>query len=329
MISFKQLSLSGKVSAINWKTWIWIGLGLVAVPALRIYYVQELLAALIAFSILFVALYAVVLAIFLLARASKPIVVWAVPRVDRVLNWGFDAAEIVIANRVWAKAAPVWAKTVPVWAKALPVWAKAVPQRFGRVVRASVDAVEVVMANRVWVKAVPVWAKAVPQRFGRVVRASVDAVEVVMANRVWVKAVPVWAKAVRQRFGRVARTSVDAVEGVIANPVWAKAAPAWAKSVPVWTKTVPHGFRKQQLKLNENYKMVRLRFARLRPSRVYRLSLQKGGAALTSGLRTHKRISNELGSWLTQRVRYSDLIRLPSISRARLSARGGSAHRRR
>lgn len=278
MISFKQLS--EKASAINWKTWIWIGLGLGAVPALRIYYVQELLAALIAFSILFVALYAVVLTIFLLARGSKPIVVWAVPRVDRVLNWGFDAAEMVIANRVWAKAAPVWAKSVP--------------QRFGRVVHRGVEAAEGVISSPVWAKAAAVWAKAGP----------------------------VGAKSVPHRFGRVVRTSVDAVEGVIANPVWTKA-------VPVWARTVPHGFRKQQLKLNENYKMVRLRFARLRPSRVYRLSLQKGGAALTSGLRTHKRISNELGSWLTQRVRYSDLIRLPSISRARLSARGGSAHRRR
>ena len=250
MISFRKLL--EKASAINWKTWIWIGLGLVAVPALRIYYVQELLAALIAFSILFVALYAAVFAVFLLVRASKPILAWAIPKVGRVVHWGVETVEDVIANPVGAKANPVWAKSVPLWAKAVP-----------------------------------------------------------------------------HRFGRVVRTSVEAVEGVVADPAWTKAAQVWAKSVPVWAKAVPHGFRKQQLKLNENYKIVRLRFACLRPSHVYSLSLQKGGAALTVGLRTRKRISSELGSWLTQRVNYSDLIRLPSISRARLSARGSGAHRRR
>lgn len=40
LISFKQLT--EKASAINGKTWIWIGLGLAAAPALRIYYVQEM-----------------------------------------------------------------------------------------------------------------------------------------------------------------------------------------------------------------------------------------------------------------------------------------------
>jgi hypothetical protein len=241
VISFKQLSeqASPIMSKISRKTWIWIGLGLAAVPALRIFYVQEMLAALIAFTVLFGALFTSVLMVFLLASASKPVVVWAVPKVGRVRRWSAEAVEDLVTNHVRAKAAPLWAKTLRVWAKALPDMAKCVPDRFGRVVR----------------------------------------------------------------------TSVGAVEDVIANSLWAKA-------VPVWAKSLRH-FRKQQLKLNENYKMVRLRLARLRPRQVYSVSLQKGGAVLAIGLRTQKTISSQVGNWLRQPVRYPDFIRHRSISRVR------------
>jgi hypothetical protein len=60
---------------------------------------------------------------------------------------------------------------------------------------------------------------------------------------------------------RVVHRSVDAVEGVIAGPVWAQA--------------VPHCFRREQLKLNEKYKMVYLRFAGLKPHDVYRVDLKR------------------------------------------------------
>jgi len=190
VISLKQLS--HKASTINRKTWIWIGLGLVAVPALHIYYVQEMLAALIVFSLLFVAVSTAVLTIFLLVRTIKPIIAWATPKVRRLAN-----------------------------------------------------------------------------------------------------------------------QSVDAVEGVIASPVWAQA--------------VPHRFRREQLKLNEKYKIVYLRFAGLKPHHVYRVGLRAGGAALTIGLCTHKRISNRLGNWLTKRVSYSDLVHLVSMSQVRPSTR---RHRR-
>ena len=72
VISLKHLS--HKASRINRKTWIWIGLGLVAVPALHIYYVQEMLAAFIVFLVLFVAVSAAALTIYFLVRSTKPII---------------------------------------------------------------------------------------------------------------------------------------------------------------------------------------------------------------------------------------------------------------
>ena len=184
MIPLKHLL--HKALTINKKTWIWIGLGVFAVPALHIYYVQELLAAFIAFSLFFVAVSAVVLTIFFLVRTIKPIVAWVIPKVRQAMH-----------------------------------------------------------------------------------------------------------------------RSVDAVEGVIASPVWAQA--------------VPHRFRREQLKLNETYKMVYLRFAGLKSSRVYRVGLRAGGAALTIGLYQQKRMSKRLGNWLTQRVSSSDLIHLASRFQVRPS----------
>jgi hypothetical protein len=84
---------------------------------------------------------------------------------------------------------------------------------------------------------------------------------------------------------------------------------------------LPHHFRREQLKLNEKYKMIYLRLACFKPNHVYRVGFRAGGAALTIGLCTHKRISNRLGSWLTQNVSYSDLIHLLPTSQVRPSAR--------
>jgi len=85
---------------------MWIGLGLVTVWAVRIYYVQELLVALMVFSLLFVAVSMAVFAIFLLLRASRPIILWAIPKVRRLLHRG---AETVVEGI----ATPVWARTLP------------------------------------------------------------------------------------------------------------------------------------------------------------------------------------------------------------------------
>jgi len=85
------------------RTWIWIGLGFVAILALHIYYVQELLAALILFSLLFMAASAAALTIFLLVCASTPLIGWAMPKVLRIAHWGVDTVQGVIANLAWAQ----------------------------------------------------------------------------------------------------------------------------------------------------------------------------------------------------------------------------------
>jgi hypothetical protein len=98
--------LSHRLSAVSRKSWIWIGLALVAVAATQIYYVREMLAALVLFSVLFVAVYAVVLSILLLLRICRPIVAWAAPKVALLAHLGADALRDVIASPVWARAVP-------------------------------------------------------------------------------------------------------------------------------------------------------------------------------------------------------------------------------
>ena len=66
------------------KTQMWIWSVVAASVILRVYYVQEMLAALFIFSILFVVVCAVLLAIFLLDRASQRTVSWAEPGAVRV-----------------------------------------------------------------------------------------------------------------------------------------------------------------------------------------------------------------------------------------------------
>lgn len=266
MISFKQLS--EKASTIHWKTWFWIGLGLAALPALRIYYVQEMLAALVGFSILFAMIYISVLAILLLVRGSKPAMDWAGPKVGRALHWSAETAESAAANPVWAKAKPLWARTVRTWAKTVPLRLRNQRLRLNENYRT------------------------VHSRFARL--------------GPW--AIP----RVRRAAQWSAETGRDITQDVMASPAWAKA---------VWAKSLPHGFRRQQLKLNENCRVIRLRFAGLKPGHVYKLGLQRGGAVLAVGLRTHKRISSQVGNWLRQPVRYPDFIRFATRSRVRLSAR--------
>jgi hypothetical protein len=329
VISFKQLL--EKASAINWKMWLCVGLGLLALPALRIYYVQEMLAALIGFSLLFAAIYVTVFAIFLLVRGSEPVIAWARPRVGRVLHWSAETGTGVARGTI---ASPDWAKVVHVWAKAVPHqlrsqqlrlnanyrtvcsrFAGLRPWAFPKVRRVAHWSAETgtgvargAIVNPAWAKAVPVWAKAVPHRLrGQQMRLNANyRVAYTRLARLGPWAIP--------RVRRVAHWSAETGRGVARGVM---ASPAWAKAVPVWAKSLPHGFRKRQLKLNENYKMVRLRLARLRARQVYNVSLQKGGAALTMGLRTHKRISSQVGNWLRQPVRYPDFIRLRPISRVR------------
>jgi hypothetical protein len=190
VISFTQLPQ--KLSAISSKKWIWIGVGFAAGLATHIYYVQEMVAALTIFSVLFVGVSIAALATFLLVRANKPIMAWATPKALWVAHWG-----------------------------------------------------------------------------------------------------------------------VDMVQGVIANQAWAR--------------SVPRGFRRGELKLNEKYRMAYLRFIGLKPNQVYRVGLRAGGTALTVGLSTQKRMANRLGNWLTQKVSYSDLIHLASTSQVRAYTR---RHRR-
>ena len=89
MISFRRLS--HVLAGTDRKKWIWVGLA--AVPAIRFYYVQEMIAALIIFSVLFVGAATVVLIIFLVDRVSQQIVVWAEAGVARLVHWVVDASK--------------------------------------------------------------------------------------------------------------------------------------------------------------------------------------------------------------------------------------------
>jgi hypothetical protein len=186
VISFKQLSekASAITSKISRKTWIWIGLGVAALPALRIFYVQEMLAALIGFSLLFAAIYITVFAIFLLVRGSEPVIAWARPRVGQALHWSAETAESAVANSGWTKALPAWAKTVPhrlrrqqvrvnenyrvVYTRLARLGPWAIP-KVRRVAHWSAETGTGVawgaIASPAWAKAVPAWAKSLPHGF--------------------------------------------------------------------------------------------------------------------------------------------------------------------
>jgi hypothetical protein len=95
-----------KLSAFSGKKWVLIGIGFVAGLAVHIYYVQEILAALILFSLLFVGAYVVALAVFFLADATKPVMAWAAPYAGRAGRWCLDSGERAIASPIWARAVP-------------------------------------------------------------------------------------------------------------------------------------------------------------------------------------------------------------------------------
>jgi hypothetical protein len=69
VISFR--SVGGKQK----QKWVWVGLA--ALAAIQLYYVQEMLAALLLFSILFVFVSAVVLVLILMDRGIYRTLVWA------------------------------------------------------------------------------------------------------------------------------------------------------------------------------------------------------------------------------------------------------------
>jgi len=78
------------------RKWLWIGLATVA--AVQIYFVQELMAALVLFSVLFAAVAAGVLLVYLFDRAGQRTMVWAEPQ-------AMHAARA--ARRAWARAEDV------------------------------------------------------------------------------------------------------------------------------------------------------------------------------------------------------------------------------
>jgi hypothetical protein len=75
-----------KLAGTDTKQWIW--LGLTALPAIHFYYVQEMIAALIMFSVVFAGAATVVLIIFLLDRAGQHAMTWAEASVARLVHRG-------------------------------------------------------------------------------------------------------------------------------------------------------------------------------------------------------------------------------------------------
>src|SRR5260370_37712918 len=75
-----------KLAGTNTKKWIWITLA--ALPAIRLSYVREMIAALIIFSVFFVGAATVVRIVFLMDRASQRAMAWADAGVPRPVHWG-------------------------------------------------------------------------------------------------------------------------------------------------------------------------------------------------------------------------------------------------
>ncbi len=101
MISFKELS--HKLLATKWR---WVVFGLAAAPTIHFYYVREMIAALMIFSVLFAAIFVVIVVLFLLDRASERIVVWCEAGASHVARWIADGIEGIIARPAWAHAVP-------------------------------------------------------------------------------------------------------------------------------------------------------------------------------------------------------------------------------
>jgi len=90
VISLRKLS--HKLAGTDAKKWIWIGLA--AVPAIRLYYVREMIAALIMFAVFFVAAATLVLLVFLLDRASQHAMIWAEAGAARLAHRGKAAPHV-------------------------------------------------------------------------------------------------------------------------------------------------------------------------------------------------------------------------------------------
>jgi hypothetical protein len=147
--------LSHKLSAVSRKNSIWIALALTAVAATQIYYVREMLAALILFSVLFVAVYAVVLAIFLFVRVCRPFVAWAERNVARLEHLSVGAFKDAMASPVWARLVPSRSRSTEFFARARkPAIAWAAP-KLDKLAHLSAGTLEDVLASPVWARAVP------------------------------------------------------------------------------------------------------------------------------------------------------------------------------
>lgn len=81
-------------------------IGCAAVPAIRLYYVQEMIAALIMFSILFLVVSVVVFFLFLLDLAVGQIITWTELHIAPAGRWMMDVGDSVMAKPVWAHTAP-------------------------------------------------------------------------------------------------------------------------------------------------------------------------------------------------------------------------------
>ena len=97
MTTFNGLqSVTSKLHAVTEKKarkWMWIGLA--ALVAIQLYYVQEMLAALLLFSILFALGAGVAVVLFLLDRASQRTLAWAEPQTKQAVE---------LARRAWVSA---------------------------------------------------------------------------------------------------------------------------------------------------------------------------------------------------------------------------------
>ena len=178
MISIRDLWQ--KLSTTKWK-WVWITL--VLLPAIRLYYIQEMIAALLIFSVLFAVVATVALIIFLLDRASDRTVAWAEPGVGRLARSVVRAAEgVIIASPVWAEDARHRFQRMLAWAE----------PRIRQVAHRVVEVVEAIAASPVWVAALHrfrrmlAWAES---RISQMVDRVVDAVDRVIASPVWVHVV--------------------------------------------------------------------------------------------------------------------------------------------
>jgi uncharacterized membrane protein len=77
--------LFSRAKGSSWKKWLWIAVPAVAgIAALQMYFVQEMIAALFLFTLLFVIVAAIVLVLWAVDRAGQRTVAWAEPQTRHV-----------------------------------------------------------------------------------------------------------------------------------------------------------------------------------------------------------------------------------------------------